>query len=111
MRQKTNKNSLSFDLNDIMTKDLVLLSLEDLNLVFFATNDLKDVCRSMEDFLLLINRPDIVLACVSKTLRNKVKRDNLVLRTCYNTQNKSIIHKSGRFKVYCYYISSLALEF
>ena len=109
MRQKTSKNSLSFDLNDIMTKDLVLLSLIDLGLG--ATNDLKDVWRSMEDFLMLINRPDIVLACVSKTLRNKVKRDNLVLRTCYNTQNKSIILESGRFKVYCYYISSLALEF
>jgi hypothetical protein len=109
MRQKTNKNSLSFDLNDIMLKDLVLLSLEDLDLV--GTNDLKDVCRSMEDFLQLINRPDIVLACVSKTLRNKVKRDNLVLRTCYNIQNKYIFLKSGSFKVYCYYISSLALEF
>ena len=109
MRQKTNKNSLSFDLNDIMTKDLVLLSLIDLGLG--ATNDLKDVWRSMEDFLMLINRPDIVLACVSKTLRNKVKRDNLVLRTCYNIQNKYIFLESGRFKVYCYYISSLALEF
>jgi hypothetical protein len=108
MRQRTNKNSLSFDLNDIMLKDLVLLSLVDLDLD--DTNDLKDVCRSMEDFLILINRPDIVLACVSKTLRNKVKRDNLVLRTCYNN-NKYIFLKSGRFKVYCYYISSLALEF
>jgi hypothetical protein len=65
----------------------------------------------IEQFLQLINRPDIVLACVSKTLRNKVKRDNLVLRTCYNIQNKYIFLESGRFKVYCYYISSLALEF
>ena len=40
MGQKKSKNSLSFDLNDIMSKDLVLLSLVDLNHV--ETNDIKD---------------------------------------------------------------------
>ena len=40
MGQKKSKTSLSFDLNDIMSKDLVLLSLVDLNHV--DTNDIKD---------------------------------------------------------------------
>ena len=40
MGQKKSKNSLSFDLNDIMSKDLVLLSLVDLNHV--DKNDIKD---------------------------------------------------------------------
>ena len=45
MWQNKNKNSLSFDLNDIMSKDLVLLSLADLNLV--DTNDIKDFLMAM----------------------------------------------------------------